>query len=54
MDLNIMGYNDSTIKFFDRWKYDTWQMYIHIQISKLYKGVEKYEHTSELSQNCFH
>ena len=41
MDLKITGYNDSTIRKFGRWTSDTWQMYIHCQISKLYKGVEK-------------
>ena len=39
MALKIMGYNDSTIRKFGRWKSDTWQMYIHSQISKLYEGV---------------
>jgi len=39
MALKIMGYNDSTIRKFGRWTSDTWQMYIHSQISKLYEGV---------------
>ena len=39
MALKIMGYADSTIRKFGRWTSDTWQMYIHSQISKLYEGV---------------
>ena len=39
MALKIMGYSDSTIQKFGRWTSDTWQMYIHSQISKLYEGV---------------
>ena len=39
MALKIMGYPDSTIQKFGRWTSDTWQMYIHSQISKLYEGV---------------
>ena len=39
MALKIMGYSDSTIRKFGRWASDTWQMYIHSQISKLYEGV---------------
>ena len=39
MALKIWGYNDSTIRKFGRWSSDTWQMYIHSQISQLYEGV---------------
>ena len=39
MALKLMGYKDSTIRKFGRWTSDTWQMYIHSQISKLYEGV---------------
>jgi len=39
MALKIMGYSDSTIRKFGRWTSDTWMMYIHSQISKLYEGV---------------
>ena len=39
MALKIMGYPDSTIRKFSRWASDTWQMYIHSQISQLYEGV---------------
>ena len=39
MALKIQGYSDSTICKFGRWSSDTWQMYIHSQISKLYDGV---------------
>eukprot|EP00979_Chaetoceros_neogracilis_P012298 scaffold3199_cov232-Chaetoceros_neogracile.AAC.1 len=39
MALKIMGYKDSTIRKFGRWTSDTWMMYIHSQISKLYEGV---------------
>ena len=39
MALKIMGYADSTIRKFGRWTSDTWMMYIHSQISKLYEGV---------------
>jgi len=39
MALKIMGYADSTIRKFGRWTSDTWQMYIHSQISVLYEGV---------------
>ena len=39
MALKIMGYVDSTIRKFGCWTSDTWMMYIHSQISKLYKGV---------------
>ena len=39
MALKIMEYADSTIRKFGRWTSDTWQMYIHSQISKLYEGV---------------
>lgn len=38
MALKIMGYSDSTIQKFGCWTSDTWQMYIHIQILKLYEG----------------
>ena len=41
MSLNIMCYNNSTIRKFGRWKSYTWKIYIHKQISKLYEGVEK-------------
>ena len=41
MTLNIMVYNNSTIGNFGRWTSDTWHMYIHRQIAKLYKGVAK-------------
>ena len=37
--LKIMVYKDSTIRKFGRWTSDTWQMYIHRQISKLFEGV---------------
>jgi len=39
MALKIMGYAESIIRKFGRWTSDTWQMYIHSQISKLYEGV---------------
>ena len=39
MALKIMGETDSTIRKFGRWTSDTWMMYIHSQISQLYKGV---------------
>ena len=39
MALKIHGYPDSTIRKFGRWSSDTWLMYIHSQISKLYEGV---------------
>ena len=39
MALKIMGEKDSTIRKFGRWTSDTWMMYIHSQISQLYKGV---------------
>ena len=39
MALKIWGYKDSTIRKFGRWSSDTWQMYIHSQISQLYEGV---------------
>ena len=38
MALKIMGYNDSTIRKFGLWTSDTWQMYIHSQISKVSEG----------------
>ena len=38
MALKIMGYNDSTIRKFGLWTSDTWQMYIHSQISKISEG----------------
>ena len=41
MDLKIMGYTNYTIIKYGRWKSDTWQMYMHIQVSKLYEGVAK-------------
>jgi hypothetical protein len=39
MALKIMGETDSTIRKFGHWTSDTWMMYIHSQISQLYKGV---------------
>ena len=36
--LKIMGYKDSTISKFGRWTSKTWQIYIHVQISKLSEG----------------
>ena len=39
MALKIWGFKDSTIRKFGRWSSDTWQMYIHSQISQLYEGV---------------
>ena len=46
MVIKITGYNDYTIRKIGRWKYDIWQMYIHIQIPKLYKGVAENISTS--------
>ena len=39
MALKIIGYKDSTIRKFGRWTLDTWQIYIHSQITKLSEGV---------------
>ena len=39
MALKLMGYKDSTIQKIGRWTSNTWQMYIHSQISKLHEGV---------------
>ena len=39
MALKITGESDSSIRKFGRWTSDTWMMYIHSQISQLYKGV---------------
>ena len=39
MALKIMGYADSTMRKFGRCTSDTWMMYIHSQISKLYEGM---------------
>ena len=39
MSLKIMGYSDSTIQKIGRWTSDTWQMYIHTQISHLHQGI---------------
>ena len=39
MALKIMGESNSSIQKFGRWTSDTWMMYIHSQISQLYKGV---------------
>ena len=39
MVLKTMGYVDSTIRKFGRWTSDTWMMYIHSQISKLYEDI---------------
>ena len=50
MSLKIMGYTDSEIRKFGRWKSYTWMMYIHSQISKLYIGVAQKMSTP----NTFH
>ena len=39
MALKIMGESNLSIRKFGRWTSDTWMMYIHSQISQLYKGV---------------
>ena len=51
MVLKSMGYNDSTIRKLGRWKSDTWQMHIHSQISKLYRGEAKNMSTPVIYHN---
>ena len=50
MALKIIGYKYSTIKNFGRWTSDTWQIYIHGQITNLLEGVAQKMSTPILYQ----